>query len=270
MKIDRRITNGLAWAGVLLVVGVPAADYISGHFMGDRDAAPQVAVIEPAAQAPTNAGQSAPAAAAQTQVAANTTPATGGTAVDNFVQSGRKLPSYITGGSDTPAPAKPAVTPPAPAKPVATAPTAPAATTPARPPIVTTPATPQPAINTPVAAIPPAKIAPVPMPLSMRPRSVATVTQQPRTPAEPVIIPPNVAPTYVPDVSAEDLEDWETGPLSEFLARRDGGAQRARPQQQVQPRPAEPYYPNGGYLDQIQPQGDRYVGPVGSPFPFTN
>lgn len=267
MKIDRRITNGLAWAGVLLVVGVPAADYISGHFMGDRSSAPQVAVIEPADQAPANAGQTAPAAAAQTQVAANATPAAGGTAVDNFVQSGRKLPSYITGGSDTPAPAKPAVSTPVPAKPAATAPTAPAATTPVRPPIATAPTTPQPAANTPVAAVPTVKVAPVPMPLSMRPRSVATVTQQPRTPAETVIIPPSVAPTYGPDVSAQDLEDWETGPLSDFLARRDGG-QRARPQ--IQQPPADPYYPNGGYLDQIQPQGDRYVGPVGSPFPFTN
>lgn len=270
MKIDRRITNGLAWAGVLLVVGVPAADYVSGHFMGDRGAAPQVAVIEPTAETPVNPGQTAPA-----QVAANAAPANGGGAVDTFVQSGRKLPSYITGGSDaaapTPQPAKPAVTPPAPAKPVAStpvppAPSTPVATAPARPAIVTQPAT-DPVT---VSAIPPAKVAPVPMPLSMRPRSVATVTQQPRTPAEQVIIPPNIAPTYGPDVSAEDLEDWETGPLSDFLARRDGGAQRARPQ--IQQPPVDPYYPNGGYLDQIQPQGqgDRYVGPVGSPFPFTN
>lgn len=269
MKIDRRITNGLAWAGVLLVVGVPAADYVSGHFMGDRGAAPQVAVIEPAAEIPANSGQNA---AASAQGATNATQVAGGNAVDTFVQSGRKLPSYITGGSDTPAPAKPAVTPPTPAKPVATAPTTPVTTAPARPPIVTTPATPQPDATNPVAALPPAKIAPVPMPLSMRPRSVATVTQQPRVPQEPVVIPPNIAPNYGPDVSAEDLEEWETGPLSDFLARRDGGGQRARPQQQVQPRPSDPYYPNGGYLDQIQPQGqgDRYVGPVGSPYPFTN
>ena len=29
MSIDRRITNGLAWAGVFIVVGVPAADLLS-------------------------------------------------------------------------------------------------------------------------------------------------------------------------------------------------------------------------------------------------
>ncbi|HUH76755.1 MAG TPA: hypothetical protein VLZ53_05275, partial [Devosia sp.] len=96
MKIDRRVTNGLAWAGALLVVAVPSIDYLTGQFAGANGAAPaSIAVVEPANAA--NAGQVA---------------ATGGV-VDNFVQSGRPLPSYITGA--------PATTPPAP-KPVAVAP----------------------------------------------------------------------------------------------------------------------------------------------------
>ena len=51
MKMDRRLTNGLAWAGALLVIGVPAADYLSGAFAGQSN--PNVAVVdvEPAGRA---------------------------------------------------------------------------------------------------------------------------------------------------------------------------------------------------------------------------
>ncbi len=240
MQIDRRVTNGLAWAGALLVVAVPSIDYLTGQFAGANGAAPaSIAVVEPATAA--DAGQVAAA----------------GGVVDNFVQSGRPLPSYITGApATTPAP-KPVAVAPAPA-PAPAAVATPAA--PARPLIVTDPVQ--------VAALPP-KIAPIPMPLSMRPRPVIatqpliidTPTSAPiinpvavAPPLEPVYVPPSVGRAPAP-VTAADLQDWESGPLSEFLARR----------QQQQGVAAPVYESEGFYLDEWnnrQPRGrDRLVGP---------
>ncbi|MHA6690064.1 hypothetical protein [Devosia sp. A449] len=245
MKIDRRITNGLAWAGVLLVVGVPAADLLSAQFMGgpDRSAPPQIAVIEPEAPVPApleqrpDAEEAASVAPVVIQPAAQT-----GDAVDSFVQSGRPLPSYITGAD----------------APVATAPVQPSA--PAPKPAVATPAAP-PVVNTDpveVAALPP-KIAPVPMPLSMRPRPVAP----PLANAQPaVVIPPSV--TAPSAITAADLEDWESGPLSEFLARRQ--------QQGSAPVVQPDYDPNGFFLDQApnQPRNRVIAREVDPPFFFGN
>jgi hypothetical protein len=249
MNIDRRITNGLAWAGVVLVVGVPTADLLSAQFMG-RGEAPSVAVIEPVSPTPAPASQrpAAPAVVPQTEVAAAPagpidTPeaavvpaAQTADAVDRFLQSGKPLPSYITGGGDT-APAEVAATPPA------------------RPPVVTAPA-PEPAAPDPVqvAAIP-VKEAPVPMPLSMRPKPMPVVAD---TPLEPVVIPDSVvAPLPPANVTATDLEDWETGPLSEFLAAR----------QQQQGSSATVTYDRDGFWLDEGPDGprhprDRYIGPA--------
>lgn len=238
MSIDRRITNGLAWAGAILVVGIPTADLLSAQFMGNpADPVPaQVAVIEPIAPIPAPLSQrpAAPVAKPATEVAVvtpvkpATTPATvtkpavtpaaqTADVVDAFLQSGRPLPSYIT-GADTAAPTEVAVTPPA------------------RTPIVTTPPVTPAAIDpVEVAAIAPQKVAPVPMPLSMRPRPVVAA-------APPVVVVPPSVGLPPANVTADDLADWESGPLSEFLARR---------QQQAGNAYVDPGYdPNGFYLDE--------------------
>jgi hypothetical protein len=98
MQINRRFTNGLAWAGAFLVVGVPTADLLSAQFMGDRSAAPavQIAVATPQAVAPVPAPQSqrpapkpveiaAVAPAPKPVTAAPAKPASTGNVVDNFV-----------------------------------------------------------------------------------------------------------------------------------------------------------------------------------------
>ncbi|MCR6673887.1 hypothetical protein [Devosia ginsengisoli] len=237
MSIDRRITNGLAWAGAILVVGIPTADLLSAQFMGNpSDPVPaQVAVIEPIAPIPAPLSQrpDAPVAKPAAEVAAVVAPVKPATtpaavtkpaatpaaqtadAVDAFLQSGRKLPSYIT-GADVAAPTEVAVTPPA------------------RTPIVTTPPVAPTTIDpVEVAAIAPQKVAPVPMPLSMRPRPVVVV-------APPVVVIPPSVGLPPANVTAADLADWESGPLSEFLARRQGGNAYVDPG----------YDPNGFYLDE--------------------
>lgn len=270
MSIDRRITNGLAWAGVLLVVGVPAADLLSAQFMGAPGTPPvaQVAVVERIAPTPAPLSQrpaapvakpaaqvaavvpAAPAApvvkkpAAQVAAVVPATPvvapatrpavtpaAQTADAVDAFLQSGRSLPSYITGAE-------------------APAATNQVAAAPARTPIITTPEAIDPVE---VAAIGPQKIAPTPMPLSMRPQPVSVALVR-----EPVVIPPGLTPASPAvvvrppaNVNAADLDDWETGPLSDFLAERQAGNAYVEPG----------YDPNGFFLDQgpNRRQRDRII-----------
>lgn len=258
MKMDRRLSNGLAWAGALLVIGIPAADYLTGTFA--NNGAPSLALVDADPVAPPETAAVVPPAAAkpveQAAEAPEPVPAAGSQAVaatsdpvQGFLQSGKELPSYITGGGvpTAAAPAQP------PAKP-ATVPVAPkpaqAVATPAPAPAVA----PQPTEQ--VAALPP-KVAPTPMPLSMRPRqaSVPPVNNQPliidEVAARPVA-PPQQSSDFV---TAEDLKDWESGPLNEFLARRNQQSSATyRVQQNV---PA--YSPGGFWLDE-GPQGDRPIG----------
>lgn len=276
MNIDRRVTNGLAWAGVLLVVGIPAADLVSAQFMGDRAAVPaQVAVIEPAAPVPAPLSQRpdaptvpvsavdvavakpapvvAPAVVKPTAPAAALPAAQTANVVDSYLQSGKNLPSYITDApGTTPAAATAQV----------------AATPPVRPQIITptTASAPSSAPTDPiqVASIP-AKVAPVPMPLSMRPSAVVVPVAAVAPSNELIVIPPSNGPIPPANVTAADLEDWETGPLSDFLASR---------QQQQQAEVDTAYDEDGFFLDDgpSRPRrSDRLIGPAGDfYFPFMN
>ncbi|HTO28135.1 MAG TPA: hypothetical protein VL017_06050, partial [Devosia sp.] len=239
MNIDRRITNGLAWAGVILVVGIPTADLLSAQFLGNpaTPAPAQVAMVRPVAPVPAPLSQrpAAPVAKPAEQVAvvapvkpaadqvavvspakpvvvpakpAVTPAAQTADAVDAFLQSGRQMPSYITGANAPAAPTQVAATPPA--RPLITAPT-------------TQPPAEVDLIE--VASIAPPKVAPTPMPLSMRPQPVAVALVR-----DPVVIPPGLTPAQPAgvvrppaNVTAADLQDWETGPLADFLAQRQGG-----------------------------------------------
>lgn len=254
MKMDRRLTNGLAWAGALLVIGIPAADYITGTFASSGtpsvavvDASPvaaeATAVVPPAAPKPvvTDVPKTAPTPAAKPQAVASASDP-----VSAFQQSGKPLPSYITGGgsASTVAPAKPVT------QPTVQQPTQ-AVTTPAP-----TTATPAPAEQ--VAALP-AKAAPTPMPLSMRPQPVTVPLASNQPPL--IIDQPTAAPVapvqQQPDnlVTAQDLEDWESGPLNEFLARR--GQQSSATYRVQQNAPAPAYDGNGFWLDE-GPRNQRY------------
>lgn len=245
MNIDRRITNGLAWAGVLLVIGVPTADLLSAQFSGETavSAPQQIATIAPVAPMPAPLSQrpAAPvakpvevavAAPAKPAVAKPTTQTAG--VVDKFLEGGKALPSYITEAGA--APAKPAQV---------------AVTAPVRTPIVTdSPAQPVAADPVEVASIGPQKIAPMPMPLSMRPRPVIATT-----PATAIVLPPEVMtpPRPAATVTAADLEDWETGPLSEFLAKKQGQGSSATV--------TTDYDPDGFFLDEgPRPNRDRVIG----------
>lgn len=280
MPFDRRITNGLAWAGAFVVVAIPAAD-VALRQMSPQDA-PQVAVVEtqvetpalptpvsqrpaevvaetpaPAAAAPAGMQKPAPAPAAQPTPATDTVttaaarPASND-AVDDFLNSGRTLPSYISDGGTAAAAPKPAApaaaSAPPHAKPVTSAP-GPAAS----------PAAPAEQ----VAALPRTKTVTFPTPVSERPPSVpaAQVATQPPlvidtapglgVPTRPPVMtserPPVVAAPGPSVITASDLEDWESGPLSEFLARRQGGSTQ----------PVPDYDADGFFLDEGPNSGTR-------------
>lgn len=245
MNIDRRITNGLAWAGALIVVAIPTADLLSAQFAGKPEATAAAVVLPETAPVPAPLAQrpDAPVAMPEPKTAAVTPAkpvepvAKPADVVDSFLQSGRALPSYITGAE---APAAVAVVAP-----------------PARTPIVTAPAA-TPAAPT-VAAAVPQKVAPVPMPLSMRPKPVAVALVR-----DAVIVPPDLSPvlpvgTIRPpaNVTAADLEDWETGPLADFLAQRQAGNLYA-----------EPGYEAGGFFLNEGPGGVRVIAREADPFFF--
>lgn len=295
MKIDRRVTNGLAWAGVLLVVGIPTADLLSAQFMGEsaragvQPPAQIAAVVERIAPIPAPLSQrpAAPVATPAMEVAAVTptrpaapvvsatpakpieqvavsTPAKPAatttvrpaaetaSVVDAWLNAGKALPSYITDESSTPTQV---------------------AATPGRTPIVTTPTTTSPvapAVVDPiqVASIQQPKVAPVPMPLSMRPHPVAATPVAVVRPSTDLIVAPSTnGPRPPANIDADDLADWESGPLSEFLAQRQAQAGQG---------PNAPQYDEDGFfLDEgpnapRRPRG-RLIGPADDFFfPFVN
>ena len=260
MKIDRRITNGLAWAGVVLVVGVPTADLLSAQFLGPSTPAPaRVAVVSEIAPSPAPLSQRPAASTAKSaEAVALVTPArpvapvlTASTApvpqaagvVDNFLQSGKLMPSYITGGGASAAPAQVATKPPV------------------RTPIVTPPAATAPGVDPmQVASIPVRTVAPVPMPLSMRPAPILVPVAV--TDPSAIVLPPGLGVPATATVTGADLEDWETGPLSEFLARKQGQGSSATV--------TSDYDPNGFFLDQgpNRVRRDRVIGREEQGFTF--
>ncbi|MDB5613996.1 MAG: hypothetical protein JWQ22_1649 [Devosia sp.] len=273
MKLDRRITNGLAWAGVVLVVGVPTADLLSAQFSGDGavPAPQQVAIVSEIAPMPAPLSQRPSAPVTKVAVAEPVAPATAkpdmafremsAADIDRFINKGKEMPSYITGVSN------PIVKP----DPAQVADTAPAGTPlPARTPIVTAPVASSAPVSPvsvdpiQVSAIPPQKIAPMPMPLSMRPAPIRVpiATAAPTTPGD-LVIPPGLVPVEPLDtVTSADLDDWESGPLSEYLARQQGRGSSANV--------TSDYDPDGFFLDQgpNPSRRDRVIGweDQGSPF----
>ena len=270
MQIDRRFTNGLAWAGAFIVVGVPLADIVSAQLFEPATervatvgapATPVAPIPRPASErpeAPATQVAAAPVpkepvpssvdeapvdvAAAEPVKTGAQTPAATATLADpvaNYMEGGRTLPSYISDGGDA-----------APAAIAATG--GPSASTSDAPHADEDPIT--------VAALPEKAAVPFPMPLSMRPtpKTAPTFGVAPSA-AAPVVIPETVvAPA---NITAAELADWESGPLSEFLARR---------QQQGAP---SAYFGGSGYLDaQPAPRGDRVVGPAAGfyAFPFAD
>ena len=231
MKLDARLKGGLAWTGLFVVLAVPSADIL----FGDRDRVPATtsasASIETAAQTSVVPALKLPAKPGTTgSNAANV--ASSGDPVDAFVKSGKPLPDYISDGDTAPV----AVT--APALPAGT----PAETDPIE-----------------VASLP--REVPVPLPRTARPAVPVAVT----VPSQPALgqqaplivdeeqvarnnpVEPFPLSEDAPMVEGDQLEEWDSGSLADYLERNglldDGGAPASEPE-------ATSYDPDGFFLDE--------------------
>ncbi|MGV3490472.1 MAG: hypothetical protein ACO1OG_04035 [Devosia sp.] len=193
MKLDAKVKGGLAWAGLIVILAIPGANVL----MGDRAATASTAtaaVTTPVAA--TKPALTLPTAKPATTVDPVQTASTGeGAAVDKFVQSGKKLPSYISDADEVAT--APAVKPTVPA----VVPTAPVAA------------------PTQVATVP-AITPPIPLPRSARP---ATAVASLPAAQQPLIVEEPAEPFPLSDeavVTGDQLEEWDSGSLAEYLESR--------------------------------------------------
>jgi hypothetical protein len=229
MKLNSKLTGGLAWAGLVVVLAVPSADILMG---GKDDAAARqatdsirTATVDVAPQPkPVTSRPAAPATATTPVVTTpkTTVAATGDDPVDAYISSGKKLPSYISDAPDAVVADKPVTVP--------------------RLVVPGTTQTPKPAA-TEVAIVPTmdaGAVAPIPYPASMRPAEKTTVATASEAEA-PLIIDEElverreeaVARVLEDDrrIDGEELEEWDSGSLADYLERRglisggDGGGQ---------------------------------------------
>ena len=237
MNISRRVTGALAWAGLVIVIAVPSAEFVSSKVLslipGGAKAAPSTAAVKPATAKPMPkpaavavvapvAAKPAPAAAPAPVVAtaapqaapkpqtpapqpakiAETTSApsaSDGNAVGDYLATNKTLPSYI---STTPA-----------AKPTASAAPATAATAPATQQASAAPQTPAAQRLAASLATADANADPAPQ---QTPEATASVTA-PTAPPHPLPVAsrPKRQPNQV--VTEADLKDWTSGTLEDYL-----------------------------------------------------
>ncbi len=247
MKLDGKVKGGLAWAGLVVILAVPAANMVVGN---PNSSSAQSAVT--AADATKPAPKLPVAKPAPTDPIETASAATGGDAVDKLLAKGKKLPSYISDGDTgvTPKPNAPATSKPnapatsKPETPVASKPTAPVTLKPISP---TTP------IKTPteVATVAPPETAPVPLPRSARPKATDVASLPPAD--KPLIVDEKklkpqgdvaVEPFPLSDdqvVTGDQLDEWDLGSLADYLERKGLLSKTSA---------EDSYDPNGFFLDE--------------------
>ncbi len=240
MKLNSKVTGGLAWAGLVLVLAVPSADMLTKPSAKSMTAssgtdATETASIAPAAKPVVPAVK--PAAPVAKPVASAAGKPAGNGVVEEYVSSGKKLPSYISDAPQTaaqaPATSKPLVAP-------TTATAAPGGTLAA-------------GDRTEVASV-----APVPYPASLRPRPAAVSATLPSDAESPLIVDEEavaqreatlraVEPVLAEEpqvIGDEQLQEWDSGSLADYLERK-GLISEA---EQAQPVDSD-YDPNGFFLN---------------------
>jgi hypothetical protein len=229
MKLDGKVKGGLAWAGLVVILAVPAANMVVGNpTSGAANSAVTTAdagATKPLLKVPAAAK---PAATDPIETASVTTDP-----VDKLLSKGKKLPSYISDGDGaTPS----ASTTDKPTAPVKLKPISP--TTPIKAP-------------TEVATVAPTETPPVPLPRDARPKATAVAS----LPAaeKPLILDENkvkqqenaaVEPFPLSDdevVTGDQLEEWDSGSLADYLERKGLLSQTSA---------EDSYDPDGFFLDE--------------------
>ena len=232
MKLDSKLKGGLAWAGLVVVLAVPAANVL----MGTPIEQAKSVTTSDTAVIPTGKPAGTPAKDQLDPI--KTASVSGKDPVKVYLDKGKKLPSYISdGGATTPAtgaaavPSKGAITP---AKSTETASLSPgkAATTDlALPGAATASAPPVPLPRsarpkaTEIAAVAPAQAMPAPVKPAAAPVASAADTPLVLDDAKVAAIekaePFPLSDGNRSDVVREDqLEEWDSGSLADYLERK--------------------------------------------------
>lgn len=242
MRLNSKVTWGLAWIGLALVLAVPSADYLTGQFGKEgRNAAVltsdvqpvKTAAVDPAAPLKTNKVTTVKTDKGIKIVPAGapTTAATSNDPVDKFLKSGKKLPSYISDG-DAPA-----------------------------------------TVDTKIASVgtDPVAAAPrMPLPASARPKPFGPPAPAAiGAPADPLVIVDESTLTgslaqpagpVPPAAVVDDANNWDNESLRQYLERRgilEGGDEPSRSTATVTERDSN-FDPDGFYLNE-GPNGDRTI-----------
>jgi hypothetical protein len=232
MRFNSKLTWGLAWTGLAVVLAVPSADFLTGRLGGGDAATVLTSDVEPVKTASITPADPLPVKTVTTVKTKNGisivpagSKAPAGDPVDNLLSNGKPLPDYITDGTE------------------------PAST------------------ETQVASIDPTP--PTPFPSWARPRVAATpaapVLTSPATAPEPVVIVDDTTLTgsiaqptvpVVPSPMLDDSANWDTETLRQYLERRgilEGGQERSTA---TLTERDSTYDPDGFYLAD-GPNGDR-------------
>jgi hypothetical protein len=112
MRLNSKVTWGLAWAGLAVVLAVPSADYLTGQFGAKANTVSKTALLTSTTDPVKKATGAAPVVTKTASVTTKVTktgvsivPAGTTTAgapvldpVNKYVQTGKPLPDYISGG----------------------------------------------------------------------------------------------------------------------------------------------------------------------------
>jgi hypothetical protein len=239
MILNSKLTWGLAWTGLAVVLAVPSADFLTGQFGRGSDAAVLTSDVEPVKTASVDPATTTKVTTIKTDKGLTIVPA-GGAApadpVDKYLSSGKPLPDYIS-GDEKPAGQQVATVAPEPV----IVPRMPLPSS-ARPgPIASTPAV----APAPAAPVTPAVAQPEPA-LIVDESTLTGSVAQPTGPVPPAPI-------------VDDTTNWDNESLRDYLERRgilEGGDTRSSAT--VTERDAGTYDPDGFYLSD-GPNGDRTI-----------
>ena len=216
MKFDSKVKGALAWTGLFVILAVPSADLLFGK---DQAPAANLAVTSDTAQLKPVVPAAKPELKLDpVETASVSTPAARtDDAVETYLEKGKKLPAYISDADSAPA-VKPA-TPVTVTKPVDVA---------AINPVQVIPPVPLPRNARPVAKAP--VVASVPVTPSTQPLIIDETylndrqanLNQPTAPLEPFPL-SDGDQAFADDetvVTGDQLEEWDSGSLADYLARQ--------------------------------------------------
>jgi hypothetical protein len=218
MRLNSKVTWGLAWTGLALVLAVPSADFLTGRLASaNSPAAVLTSDIDPVTTETAIPVKTTKVTTVKTKDGVIITPAGSrppSDPVDTLLSKGKPLPDYISDGK-TPAPAE-----------------------------------------TQVASVDP--VAPTPFPVWARPKLGAPAAAPLAvTPEEPTVIVDETTLTgsiadparpVPPAPIVDDSANWDSESLREYLARRGLLEDDGRSSATVTQRPAREYDPDGFYL----------------------